>query len=373
MVLVNWALGADVPTAEKLVLVYLAVNANNVGIGYLDRVELGRICGYKTRSVQRLLKSLRDTKLLAYTDPWYALSGHTGRAVTAEELDGLPDKADLASEFETLTGDADAAGMLIAKRMVQATDYQMEQLTQFQIGLRDMLSGKLAELAEDHEVPPFPPPDPVLESKVYKDMIEVGVGEGPAYRIAQNALQAAESTDDTQDLTPGVNVVDRHLTPLDPIGRLKLIAETFGAPAGWATRSMISDWNDLEDEENKHSVDGEPAAFLSLYPAIVVAAQANNGKLSLDEFLDKNAIDEGMAPWDIGTDSRLDDAELLVEISQMIGELEAANDPRCTVQPRTTETLDNGEKVQETVLAYHRRVVGKWKQMEKLKEMGVVI
>ena len=67
-----------------------------------------------------------------------------------------------------------------------------------------------------------------------------------------------------------------------------------------------------------------------------------------------------------------DDPALMAEIAVMLAELEDANDPRCEVQPRTTEEGEDGVKRTETVLGSHRRVSAKHREMERLKQMGVI-
>ena len=93
MDLVEWAFVRDLPTAEKLVLVYLAHNANSVGLGLMDRGALERATGYKKRSIQRLLKSLRDDAHLEDIGPWFRIgpSAFFDTDPVLAQLAALPD------------------------------------------------------------------------------------------------------------------------------------------------------------------------------------------------------------------------------------------------------------------------------------------
>lgn len=133
-------------------------------------------------------------------------------------------------------------------------------------------------------------------------------------------------------------------------------------------------WNAIEEEENKHTVQGEPDAFLLIYPAIVEAAKKSVGQISILDFLDRKKIAAGDAPWDQDLNAAdKEDPALMIDIVRMIKELNQVNDPRCEVQGRTKETGDiDGQEHVESLLGYHRRVKAKYKQMQKLQQMGVI-
>lgn len=412
--LIDHAFIADVPTAEKLVLLFLASRANAVGVGAWDRALLERATGYKRRSVQRLLKSLRDAGLLVdIGHDWYRLDLRPTvlprkelqphQELTLPPGDELPDPpapgsimtlaecaaaegGQAAAGFEH---EAQAAGEMIAAKMLDASDYLMDQLAAFESRFAAQID-RLAMLHVEHSAPaPEPPPDPVKESELYRRLAALGVDEAEAYRLAQAELEqlaAAAVTAPESDTIPPDPPAERELPTgmaRDPdigmrytdsaAGRALRIAHLLEGQDRELSAVDLKAWAELEAGENQHSIDGEVPAFEQLYPAIAAAARQHAGRMTFAQFIAPEPIADGRAPWDMDPAPTPDeDAVLAAEVQKMLGELNAANDPRCAVQPRTVETLEDGTKRTETMLGYYRRVRGKWQQRRKLKEMGVI-
>ena len=61
----EWAFRQDIGSAEKLALVYLCSEASGTGLGSIDRARLTEALCVRTRSVQRILKNLKDLNFLA--------------------------------------------------------------------------------------------------------------------------------------------------------------------------------------------------------------------------------------------------------------------------------------------------------------------
>ena len=412
MRMIEWAFEQQLPTAEKIVLVWLARNANSAGVGLMARDALEKATGYKKRSAQRLLKSLRDSQHLVEHGIWYAI-GNAGLGTIARdgELAQLPDAVTLSPAAEGAAADedeawkrataalaahapvepinADAIGEAIAKHVADAGEFMLDQLQNFEVRLASQLT-QLALLHVEHNPTLAPPPDPVIENPLYGQLIESGMGEARAYKLSETDLAIGEDLDSETPpvASDGGPIEYKELFDAgyadDAVGRYERIVDILhGAQAseyGGIERHLK--WQELETVENKHSKSGEIEAFLLLYPAIVAAAKANVGKLSIDEFLDphvesrpgfKQAVTHGIYVWDQEIDPLdKDDPACLAEIAVMLAELEQAHDPRCEVHARTSEEGEDGVVRQETVLGYYRRVKAKHYDMIKLRTMGVL-
>lgn len=402
----DWAWMQALPTPEKLVLVYLAERVNTAGIGLWDRAELEAQTGYKPRSVQRLLKVLRDEKRVEDRGPWYQLGN-------AWQPDGpLPDPQETAAVRHgrpmTLQAIADAEGggelrapideaeigEAIAARITDAADYLGEQLAT----VLHKFSGEIDRLAMLHmeqreflERPPADPPpaplDPVKENPLYRQLLDQGLPEEWAYRLSREHLELAAAVDDRGK---GKGEIAHQAQPAPagdaqapgaqpyadtPAGRCERVKDALTGPDNRRppTAEELDAWQYLEQLENRFTVTGEVDGFLLVYPAIVAAAQREAGRMTLLEFIEPTAVDAGQAPWDQDPDPTPDaDEHLEREVARMRAELEQANDPRCQVQGRTIERKDDGSTVQETMLGYYRRVLAKYREMQKLREMGVL-
>jgi len=399
---VEHALELPIPHAEKLVLVYLASRANFVGVGAWDRDELERALGYKRRSAQRLLKSLRDRGILSdIGEAWYELRDpeHPERFHASEHTDQLPETPPAPGgrpmTLREIMDDEDGGapvidgrevGDQIAQHVIDAADYLVDQLNTFE----QRFAGHIDRFAMLHvergiAEPPGPPPDPVRESERYREMIAGGIDEATAYSVAEKllqieAVQPGATEPQTPPDRPGATngqtptPVTGRAYPDTPAGRCQRVADILagGERTEPLTDRELAAWQELEASENKHSVKGEISAFEQLYPAIVSAARANPG-MGLEAFAEVQAALEGRAPWDRDpAPSRMEDSTLEAEIQTMLAELDQANDPRCVVQPRITETAEDGSKRQETIDGYHRRVSAVYKQMQRLKAMGAM-
>lgn len=385
MRVIEWAFEQQLPTAEKIVLVWLASNANSAGVGPMDRTALEQATGYKKRSAQRLLKSLRDSQHLVEHGIWYAI-GNAGKITAGLENDlaQLPPahQFDIKASADGLqiNVDTDAIGEAIASHVTDAAEFMADQLQNFEMRFTQQIK-RLAMLHVEHSLsqpPPAPPPDPVLENPLYGQLLETGMEAARAYKVSEADLRIGEVfANDTPPPAPDGEYPD------DAGGRYERVVDILhGAHAAdFHDAARHVKWLELETDENKHTKAGERDAFVLLYPAIVAAAKANVGKLSIDEFLDphiesragfKKAVTHGVYVWDQELDPiDKDDPAMLTEIAIMLAELEQANDPRCQVHARTREEGDDGVVREETVLGYYRRVKAKRDEMTKMQDMGV--
>lgn len=400
---IEWAFAQAIGTPEKLVLVYLASRVNAAGVGLSDRPDLERATGYKPRSVQRLLKMLRERHLLEDAGPWYQLLSTEGVAVdvstlpapTLEQIAGHfhgcgPQLDEAALEQLRLRPpiDENAIGEAIANHITDAAEYLSDQLQAFERRFAQQID-RFALLNVEQAAPePPPPPDPVTENPLYRQLLETGLPESRAYALSKADLELDEQAPPEPMPEPATIAHEAAPGPPgdadgvvgvayddEPAGRFERIRDLLaGQPVLTAPPpAALAAWQTLEREENRHTVKGEVEAFLLLYPAIVTAARRCAGRMTLEQFLDPQAIAEGRAPWDLDpAPTPAEDAELEADIGRMLGELAQANDPRCQVGPRTVETKADGSKVRETMLGYHRRVLAKYREMQKLKEMGVL-
>lgn len=370
MRILEWAFEQDLPTAEKLVLVYLASNANLAGVGPMTRGPLANATGYKKRSIQRLLKSLRDSGHFHEHGDWYAVGAPPLSDALIDQLAEFP--ADMRPE-PPITRDTSYSPKVedwpIFESLAQTVgDYVLDQFANFE----NRITEHLERLAMFHVTakPEPPPPDPVLENPLFRTLRDAGVDPVRAYDLSLADLNMDEEHDNDTPPALGAEVIYED----NEIGRCSRIADILQGTTGLRpTPLLLHDWRELEALENKHTVKGEVDNFELIYPAIVAAAHARAGQMSIEEFIDIDSVEQGCAPWDYEINPvDKEDPKLMAEIAQMLIELEAANNPSCVVHGRTVEKLDDGGEVTETLLSYHRRVEAKYREMKKLKAMGAI-
>jgi len=380
-------LGLDIPHAEKLVLLYLAHHASSDGVGRWRREHLEHTLGYKRRSVQRLLKSLRDQQLLEdLTEDWYRIGiGRPDLNTAPPDADGFDqDVLEQIGLERRQQYDFDQADELIEN----LADTLVMNLSNFEHRMNQSIERFVLHVEQSTPVvdppPAEPEPDPVLEHPLYRQLVDAGAPETTVYELVE--LEIAKQGLETLEKTPRERIEalleDEHSAqgdePADPVtysddarGRCQRVADILaGGESRLVTDHEFAVWQRLEALENKHSVKGEEPAFEQLYPAITGAARRNVG-MSLADFCNVRAANEGQAPWDQDPNpSTMNDQVLEAEIAVMLDELAQMHDPRCEVQPRTTEKADDGSTIQETIQGYHRRVQAVHQQMQRLKAMG---
>lgn len=372
------AFACQIPHAEKLVLVYLASQASAAGVGRLNRGALERATGYKKRSTQRLLKSLRDAKLLENEGDWYIVCpGELGGEVpSAVDMPNRIMTIDEVAADESERSSADdgipAAADVVAERMIDAAQYLLDQLDNFESRLSSELARfvsaafRLTEAAESFEAPA--PPDPIANDPRYSQLIDMGLDPAKARETVQALLN--DELDENRKPDPIVerNASNGEQYPDSPSGRLLRILDILD---GQMTDQLLARWSIIEGDENRHTVKGEAPAFELLYPAIVEAARRNAGKMTIEEFLDADKIKACRAPWDEDPEpTAMEDPTLEAEISTMLAEIEAAAHPNCQVQPRVRERGDDGVERTETIIGYHRRVSQVYRQLKRMQAMG---
>ena len=371
MRIIEWAFDQEVPTAEQLVLVYLAFNASSEGIGHLDRVNLASSTGYKNRSIQRLLKSLRDSGHLRNHGIWYVL-GDINQDKKLEALEQLPAPVQIVNSTDTVP--VSTPVIIDIDAIAQAVgDHVIDQFANFEHRINESLA-RLATFHVEHEPEPEPP-DPVIENPLYQQLLDSNLTPERAYALSEADLKMGEDTGRMPDYQQVFVDAGEDGYADDEPGRYERILDILhGSDAGDADGTALrSAWALIELQENKHTVKGEQDAFLLLYPQIVAAAKANVGKLSISDFCDAKRAAQGGAPWDQELSPvDKDNPELELEIGVMLAEIDATGNLQCQVQPRTTEKRDDGTVVQETLLGFHRRVRAKHNQMQQLKEMEIV-
>lgn len=387
---IQWAFARSLGTGEKLVLVYLASLVSAAGVGRMDRAALAAATDYEPRSLQRLLKTLRDTGLLREQDGWFSLVfSHDTPFTEVPPADLHPGAAVSPPRAVTAGLSADeleAAGETIAHHMTEAANAHLVRFNDVSLRLLQGIE-KIAQAARVWEenladaVAPVPP-DPVRESLHFKAFMTGGVlTELEAYELARNRLisegllpAAAALPPDAAQPAKVTTLVPRGATPardsrqyLDsPLGRFERVRDILD-PAGvepWADAMAV--WTRLEASENRHTVEGETDAFELLYPAIVTGARRWVGKMSLAEFLDEKAIAANRAAWDHAPAGVSNDPLLQAELGTMLDELERAGHPMCQAPPRTVDGA-----LTEPLAAYHLRVLRVHQQLKKLQEMGV--
>jgi len=375
MRMIEWAFGQDIPHSEKLVLVYLAANASAQGVGIMNRASLMAATRYKPRSIQRLLKSLRGGDLLVdIGGDWYRIGSLTDpnyphTHLMAGEIGEMPD--DLPPLLAT-----DSPIVLDGEDIAQTIgDYLTDQLNNFIAQIDERLD-RATMFHVDHQashVVEEEPPDPVLENPIYQTLIDTGQAPERAYALSKADLAMGEELDHEPALLDVREFGAIADYPDNAVGRYKRILYILHGPEApnFDISALRHTWNRIEEQENKHTQTGEVDAFELVYPAIVDAARVFDG--TIEEFIEPKCIARGEAPWDQELNPiDKDSPELMTEIAVMLAELEAAQDPRCTVQPRTKETGDDGVTREETVLGWHRRVTAKHNEMLRLQQMGVI-
>lgn len=376
---IDWAASRDgIGTPEKLALVLLASRVNAAGLGLRDDQFLLEALACKRRSLQRHLKALRDATLLEDRGDWYLLlaapASAQQQALQAAEL-APPDaperfegfdgqRIERALSYDVLRDEDDRGGL-------SAEDWQ---------SLHDLLTAAGAEirqgvveaverlLGEGRAAPePEPEPDPILESPLYKLMLEDGIEPEKAYRIVARGTNLGEAGGPA---APALEPIDE-IPPADYCAELW---RTIAGPVAEIPAEIRRGWREFEAAENKHTVEGERPAIELVWPEILACARSwPKGPASAVRFF-RQAFDfNGIKPWDEGVPPAPgEDARLEAEIRVMLSELERQGDPRCEVQPRTREKQADGTELVESVSAWHRRVRAKYEQMKKLKAMGVI-
>lgn len=389
----------ELNAGEKLVLVYLAAQVGADGMARLDRDQLAKVTDYEPRSLQRILKSLKDTGLLIVTDSgWYGLgaadAANTPPAALLEVTLTRTQVIDQAAPAIS-QADAEAAGATIAECVTEAADLLMARLNDF--GGR--LAGRLVELVASLDgVRAAPPPDPVLTTPLYLALVEQGIAEEQAYATAKKLMDQALSNAPAGDghtrsmRSPepvraaaavgsgaqGVTGGGSQLSTRWPAGSIEERFERVWnvlhgkPPSEEAFGELFAVWEKLEEDENKHSVEGEPSAFELLYPAILKAAGRVRATMTMREFLDPKAIATNRAPWDSGEPGTLPtDGQMATEIATMIEALERANHKQAQAPARVTEKGDDGVTRTENLATYYLRVKRVYQQLQHLQQMGV--
>ena len=272
--------------------------------------------------------------------------------------------------------DYDAAGEAIAARIIDASEYLVDQLQAFEGRLEQQLERFVLAGGKFH-VEPEPPPDPVLLDPRYEQLRAI-LGDARAYEQVQ-ALQNDELDEGRapEPVAAGKVIQDDGETITAMMyddsaeGRLARVRDIL-APGAVLEANLVDQWTALEAEEDRHSVAGETVSgFELLYPAIVAAARRQSGRMTLEQFLDPAAIKACKAPWDTDPNpTAIEDATLETEIAQMMAVIERANHPNCQVQPRVVQKNDDGSTSIETIVGYHRRVSQVYRQLQQLTAMG---
>jgi hypothetical protein len=387
---IHWAFSQpELNSGEKLILVWLAWRAGS-GAAILERDLLAQASDYEPRSLQRILKTLRDRGLLHEAGDWYAV-GQTpgGEAPAFPPADMQPLGADmresLARELPLMT-DQELGRIedALAKAITEAGDGLITRFNDVSLRLLQGIE-KIAQAARVWEESVAdavaPAPDPVRESTHFKAFMLGGVLTEPeAYELARKRLEAegvlAGPGPSAAAVLPVAvqTLVPKGRQPLrdtrqyldSPLGRFERVRDILD-PAGtepWADAMTV--WSKLEASENKHSVEGESTGFELLYPAIVTAARRSAGLMSVAQFLDEKAIAANRAPWDQAPAVANNDAQLQVELANMLDELERASHPMAIAPGRTVEG-----SLTESLASYHLRVKRVHQQLKKLQEMGV--
>lgn len=381
---IKWAFAQQLGTGEKLVLVYLASLVGDAGVGRYRREDLAAATDYEPRSLQRILKTLRDAGHLQDTGEWYSLRGSVSPdAMPPADLQLSPPPSRPALS----PGELEGAGEALATAITEAAD---AHLVRFNDAALRLLKGieRIAIAAQAEPLAAPPPPDPVRESTHFKVFMQSGfMAEDEAYELAKKRLEAEK------DAAPTASHAQSMRNPEAPrrvalaaagdakggggrsyldttLGRFERVRDILDPDGAGPWADCMAIWQRLEDAENKHTVSGEQDAFELLYPAIVVAARRCADSHTLEEFLNEKAIKGGRAPWDSGDAGGPSEQQLQAELAQMLNDLERANHPMAQVGPRTVEK-DEGRTLTESVAAYHARVKRVHQQLKKLQEMGV--
>lgn len=388
--------GEPLNAGEKLVLVYLAAQAGADGLARLDRDALAKVTDYEPRSLQRILKSLRDAGLLIQTDSgWYGLGAADAAGLPPAELLEVTltrplDVRDFGARPDPVglpvisQAEADAAGETIAEHVNEAADRLMVRLND--VSLR-LLGGMERLVLTLDAPPPPPPPDPVLEAPLYRQLLELGVDQDVAYSQVQKKLAGVETHDFRQqnaDPAPGHTRSMRSPEPVPaaaagahgaqggggastPLERFHMVWNILHdkPPTPAASAELFALWERLEEAENKHSVPGETVtAFEQLYPAILSTARAQAGRMPMSAFITG-------APWDRPAVSTGPGEQLMAsETARMLQDIARANHPKIEIGPPTTERdEDTGATRTESTHSYYLRVKRVHQQLLQWQQM----
>jgi hypothetical protein len=239
----------------------------------------------------------------------------------------------------------------------------------------------LLDHLEPHAMFCDPPTDPVRASESYRNLLDKGLSDIAAYEAAKYILEHVP----TQGVQKKSAAPDRPIPPLiratppeettapdnTADEMLETLAGILGLPIVGPADPQA--WQQLMDQENKHSTAGEVPAFDLLYPAILDAAndavRAGNVPDTLAEFIDPAAARLMRAPWDDPRVAAEDEGALWVEITRMLNDIDRCNNPNIKMPQRVTETGDDGEKRTERLSAYHKRVSAMWRQAQRWAEI----
>lgn len=398
---IAWAFAQpELNAGEKLVLVWLAWRASNA-VAIMDRDRLAAATDYEPRSLQRILKALRDRNLLHESGAWYRIGSMPmpeGElpAFPPPEL-GVDGVATLVRRVEAgvqliSPDEIEAAGETIARHITEAANGHITRFNDCSLRLLQGIE-KIAQAARVWEqsvadaVAP-PPPDPVRESAHFKVFMASGfMDETEAYELAKKRLEAegfptspAAAGDNARSIrradTParaaaaasdtGAQPAGGRSYPDSALGRFERVRDILDPTGAEPWADAMTTWTQLEAAENKHTVEGETDGFELLYPAIVTAARRNAGKMTLAQFLDQRAILQNRAPWDVAAAPAQTEAELQRAIAPLLEELEQANHPMAQTPGRTVDGAQT-----EPLAAYYLRVKRVHEQLKKLQAMGV--
>ncbi len=190
MRMIEWAFEQDIPHASKLVLVYLAANASADGVGRMDRKDLMWATGYKTRSIQRLLKDLRNAGYLEIVGPWYLCGDMDASKLADVDLDQLPEGSPLrygtdVRQFPPPVA-AEAIGQIVG-------DYMINQWANFEARIMQHID-RMAVFHVEQEIDL--PPDPVIENPLYEQLIDGGM----VYWLTSEGIDYVQGCIDAGDM-----------------------------------------------------------------------------------------------------------------------------------------------------------------------------
>ena len=364
----EWAFRQDLGSAEKLALVYLCSEASGTGLGSIDRTKLTEALGVKARSVQRIIKNLKDAGFLTEKSEFYVISAAAGAVIGPDgKLKHAADHAPSARRMLDAHDTEPAAERFQDQAFLaeEVADAVADRLNNFEARMGERIDRLVMFHVERTNEPDPLPPDPVKENPLYGTLIDAGVEPPRAYVLSEQDL--GNDYDDGP-----VNGTAGEEYPDSETGRYERVLRILDGPEALISKATLTSWGEIERAENKHTTKGEHDAFLDLYQAIVQCARDNAGRLSIDDFCNIENYKAHRAPWDAPTPPELGDAEIDAEISTMLNEIAGANNPQCTVQPCTEERGEDGVKRYEPLLAYHHRVKAKHQQMLMQKEMGII-
>ena len=128
----EWAFRQDLGSAEKLALVYLCSEASGDGLGSIDRARLTEALGVKARSVQRIVKNLKDEGFLVEQGEFYVV-GSGGLVIEAHGiLKHAVDHAPSASHHVEASSDGLQINVNTEAIAQELGDYLSYQLNNFE-------------------------------------------------------------------------------------------------------------------------------------------------------------------------------------------------------------------------------------------------